>query len=332
MVVTGFQPDEPTQPNPFPDVLTASFLSSTNAPQPMSVRQTDDPTFPNTRQTLIADPQLRFNSLLIISVSLLKTNVFREFLLEKMFELRSEVCDMMRRFGFFPFRLFLFYSHQSTSRPPKSPAYGGRRTQKKTAARHPIGLLRVGRFGSIFFTPLSFRGGDVGHGKCKGKLNTFENFIIFVNLPLLLPVLGWAKAGKMKGTGFGGFFVLGDGVLRLQKLVHPEGCVLLQLQDRALDKKYDKIRGLHFLQLLNTEGMAFIFWCVFLHCGLVLLFAFASFKFYFSKGANCKEQMKGRAKTMTKNKKGAITRDGTGWEKSSDIASFGRIKDGKLLL
>ena len=42
--------------------------------------------------------------------------------------------------------------------------------------------------------------------------------------------------------------------------------------------------------------------------------------------------MKGRAKTMTKNKKGAIMRDGTGWEKSSDIASFERIKGGKLLL
>ena len=102
-------------------------------------------------------------------------------------------------------------------------------------------------------------------------------------MPLLLPASGWAKAGKMKGTGFGGFFVFGDGVLRLQKLVHPEGCVLLQLQDVALGKKYDKIRGLHFLQLLLTEGMAFIFWRVFLHCGLVLLFAFASFKLIFLK-------------------------------------------------
>jgi hypothetical protein len=93
MVVTGCQPDALTHPNPLSDVLTALFLSPTDTPQPMSARQTDDPTFPNIRQTLIADPQLRFDSLLITLVSLLKTNVFCEFLLEKMFELRSEVCD-----------------------------------------------------------------------------------------------------------------------------------------------------------------------------------------------------------------------------------------------
>ena len=148
MVVTGCQPDEPTHPNPLSDVLTASSPLPTDAPQPMSARQADDPTFPNARQTLIADPQLRFDSLLITLVSLLKTNAFCEFLLERMFELRSEVCDMIRRFGFSPFRLFLFYPCQSISRPPKSPAYSGRRTQKKTAARHPIGLFYPSHDGS----------------------------------------------------------------------------------------------------------------------------------------------------------------------------------------
>ena len=259
MVVTGFQPDEPTHPNPFPDVLTVSSPLPIDTPQPMSARQDNDPTFPNARQTLIADPQLRFDSLLITLVSLLKTNTFCEFLLERMFELRSEVCDMIGHLPFFGRCPFLFYPCQSTSRPPKSPAYGGRRTQKKTAARHPIGLLRAGRFGSIFFTPLFFRGGDVGHGKCKGKLNTFENFRIFVNLPLLLQASGWAKAGKMKGTGFGGFFVFGEGVLRLQKLVHPEGCVLLQLQDGALDKKYDKIRDFTFYSFCTQKGWLLFF-------------------------------------------------------------------------
>jgi len=59
----------------------------------------------------------------------------------------------------------------------------------------------------------------VGKGKCKGKLNTFKNNRL-VNLPLLLPGLGWAKAGKMQDRIFGGFFVLRVGVLRLQKFTH----------------------------------------------------------------------------------------------------------------
>jgi len=43
----------------------------------------------------------------------------------------------------------------------------------------------------------------------------------------------------------------------LQKLVHPEGCVLLQWLDEGKDKKCDKIFSL--LLLLNTEGEVLFF-------------------------------------------------------------------------
>jgi hypothetical protein len=45
------------------------------------------------------------------------------------------------------------------------------------------------------------------------------------------------KGWKMQDRIFGGFFVLRAGVLRLQKLVHPEGCVFLQLQNRRVGQK-----------------------------------------------------------------------------------------------
>ncbi len=71
---------------------------------------------------------------------------------------------------------------------------------------------------------------------------------------LLLLAEGWAKAEKMKDHVFGGFFVLCAGVLPLQKfthliiilkvfvssfhsVVHPEGCVLLQLQNEVEGQK-----------------------------------------------------------------------------------------------
>jgi hypothetical protein len=82
------------------------------------------------------------------------------------------------------------------------------------------------------------------------RLNNFRPSIpeIIVSLICLLRLLamGWTKAEKMQDHIFGGFFVLRVGILQLQKIVHPEGCVLLQLQDKGLDKKCDKISGLHF--------------------------------------------------------------------------------------
>lgn len=71
--------------------------------------------------------------------------------------------------------------------------------------------------------------------------------------------------------------------------------------------------------------MGFIFWRVFLLSGLDLLFAFASFKFYFSKGANCKGQMKGWAKTMTKNKKVRLSGMAQGGKNHLIKPAFGEL-------
>ena len=244
---------------------------------------------------------------LIISYKLLITKSYCELFVEKRFELRSEVCDMTGHLPFFGRCPFLFYPRQRRLHPTKSHAHGGRRTQKKTAARHPLGLLRVERFGSVFFTPLSIWNEGVGQSKGKGELNTIKNINHYVNSPLRLLAMGWAKAVTSVKKILADFLFC-DGFCRCKS--ECTKCVLLQWQNKGPNKKYNKIFS--FLQLLPTEEMAFIFWRVFLHYGLDLLFAFASFKFYFSKGANCKEQMKDWAKTMTKNKKGAIMRDGTG--------------------
>jgi len=135
---------------------------------------------------------------LIKNVNLLIINTFCQFFVEKRFELRIEVCDMIRRVGFFPPRLFLLPHHQPPHSQSTTPAHGGIRTQKKKEARHTLGLLWVGWFRSIFFTPLSFRVGGVGLSKCKSKLNTIKKIIKIVNLPLLL--LGWAWAKSARGV------------------------------------------------------------------------------------------------------------------------------------
>jgi hypothetical protein len=193
---------------------------------------------------------------LIKNFNLLIISNFCQFFVEKTFELRIEVCDMIRRVGFFPPRLFLFYPHQLPHRPSTTPAPGGIRTQKKTAARHPLGLLRVGRFGSIFFTPLPSRFGGVGLSKCKGKLNTIKKINTIVNLPVLLLGRAWAKAAKGVKKILADFLFVQMGSA-LQKLVHPEGCVLLQWLDEGKDKKCDKIFSL--LLLLNTEEEVLFF-------------------------------------------------------------------------
>jgi hypothetical protein len=60
----------------------------------------------------------------------------------------------------------------------------------------------------------------VGKSKCKGKLNSLKDFINNVNLPLLLLADGWAKAEKSVKKILADFLVW-DGILPLQKLVHP---------------------------------------------------------------------------------------------------------------
>jgi len=118
----------------------------------------------------------------------------------------------------------------------------------------------------------------VGQSKGKGELNTTENIDHYVNSPLRLLARGLAKAVKSVKKILADFLFC-DGFCRCKS--ECTKCVFLQWQNKGSDKKYNKIFS--FLQLLPTEEMAFIFWRVFLHCGLDLLFAFATFKFYFSK-------------------------------------------------
>ncbi len=171
---------------------------------------------------------------------------------------RKRCADLTRRVGFWPPRLFLLSPYQSQHRLPTTPIPCGIRTPNQTAARHPLGLLRVGRFGSIFFTPLSSRVGGVGLSKCKGKLNTIKKINKIVNLPLLL--LGWGgqRLEKCKTTFLADFLFCGVGTA-LQKLVHPVGCVLLQWLAEGLDKKCDKIRGLHFFSFWTQKGWLLFF-------------------------------------------------------------------------
>ncbi|MGF1586903.1 MAG: hypothetical protein ACFCUM_16405, partial [Bacteroidales bacterium] len=132
----------------------------------------------------------------------------------------------------------LFYNHPHPvhQSPSTTPAHCGTRTQTRTAARHPLGFLQAGRFGSIFFTSLHSRAGGVGKSKGKGKLNTLKDLNNNVNLPLLLLADGWAKAEKSVKKILADFLVW-DGILPLQKLVHPGGCVLLQWQNGGSTQK-----------------------------------------------------------------------------------------------
>jgi len=69
--------------------------------------------------------------------------------------------------------------------------------------------------------------------------------------------MGWTKAEKMQNHVFGGFFVLWVGVLRLQKLVHEVRA--FAIAGRSLDKKCDKIRGLHFFSFWTQKGWLLFF-------------------------------------------------------------------------
>lgn len=78
-----------TRPNPLPDVLTVPIGR-------MSEPQADDLTHSDARLTLTSNASQCADKNLTIFVVLLKTRVFPEFFVEKTFELRSEVCDMMK--------------------------------------------------------------------------------------------------------------------------------------------------------------------------------------------------------------------------------------------
>jgi hypothetical protein len=88
--------------------------------------------------------------------NVLISKCFCEFFVEKKFELRSEVCDMTGQLAHLAGCLFYNHPHPIPRSPSTTPAHCGTRTQTRTAARHPLGFLQAGRFGSIFllrFTP-----------------------------------------------------------------------------------------------------------------------------------------------------------------------------------
>ena len=195
-----------------PRILTADVGVKTPSPKDVRTTRFDVPVLATFVRLLATSGRLvDVDIFLIKNTNLLKTKIYCQFFVEKRFELRLEVCDMIRRVGFFPSRLFLLSPHQPQPQPFVSPAPCGMRTPTQTAARHPLGLLRVGWFGSIFFTPLFPRVGDVGLSKCKGKLNTIKKINKIVNLPLLLLGRAWAKAARGVKKILADFLFCADG-------------------------------------------------------------------------------------------------------------------------
>ena len=94
MQLSGRPSDELTRPEPQPDASTDVSAIV--------------PTTPDARPTLPATPTQRPDDVLTILGTLLITKIFRELFVERKFELLAKVCDMIRRFGFFPFRFFYF--------------------------------------------------------------------------------------------------------------------------------------------------------------------------------------------------------------------------------
>ena len=88
------------------------------------------------RALSISGMPVQVDLLSIINSNLLIIRIFCQFFVDKKFELRSGVCDMIRQLADMVGCLFYYNPHKQTPRPLNSPAHGGRRPPKKKAKRN----------------------------------------------------------------------------------------------------------------------------------------------------------------------------------------------------